>query len=132
MNLSESFLSTSEKHTEEITDYFSGRLTGGFAEGLNNKIMVIRRRCYGIFDVRHLFQRISLTWKDIPYSDVGERYDRLLPRKLPESQNIFLNLMAFGVSPRAYPCSQGNMGLPLQNMKKFADGYLSEFEEQHN
>jgi len=60
MNLSESFLSASEKYMEEITDYFSGRLTGGFAEGLNSKIRVIKRRCYGIFNVRHLFQRIFI------------------------------------------------------------------------
>jgi transposase len=60
INLSESFLSTSEKHIEEISDYFSGRLTSGFAEGLNNKIRVIKRRCYGIFNVRHLFQRIFI------------------------------------------------------------------------
>lgn len=45
---------------EEITDYFIGRQTGGFAEGLNNKIRVIKRRCYGIFNVKHLFQRIFI------------------------------------------------------------------------
>ena len=60
MNLSENFLSTSEKHMEEITNYFTGRLTSGFAEGLNNKIKVIKRRCYGIFNVNHLFQRIFI------------------------------------------------------------------------
>ncbi|HAO19487.1 MAG TPA: hypothetical protein DCQ37_02690 [Desulfobacteraceae bacterium] len=27
---------------------------------LNNKIRVIKRRCYGIFNVRHLFQRIFI------------------------------------------------------------------------
>ncbi|MCP4397169.1 MAG: transposase [bacterium] len=26
----------------------------GFVEGLNNKIKVIKRRCYGIFNVNHL------------------------------------------------------------------------------
>ena len=60
MNLFESFISTLEKHMEEITNYFSERLTGGFVEGLNNKIKVIKRRCYGIFNVRHLFQRIFI------------------------------------------------------------------------
>ena len=29
-------------------------------EGLNNKIKVIKRRCYGVFDIDRLFQRISL------------------------------------------------------------------------
>jgi transposase len=60
INLFESFLSTLEKHMEEITNYFSERLTSGFVEGLNNKIKVIKRRCYGIFNVRHLFQRIFI------------------------------------------------------------------------
>lgn len=59
-NFSENFLPTSEKHTEEITDYFTERFTGGFAEGLNNRIRVIRRRCYGIFNTTHLFQRIFI------------------------------------------------------------------------
>lgn len=58
LNTSENFLRTSEKHMEEITDYFTERLTSGFAEGLNNKIRVIRRRCYGVFNMNHLFQRI--------------------------------------------------------------------------
>lgn len=58
MKLSENFLSASEKHTEEITDYFTGRLTGGSAEGSDNKIRVIRHRCYGISDITHLFRRI--------------------------------------------------------------------------
>ncbi len=29
-------------------------------EGLNNKIKVIKRRCYGILNPDHLFQRILL------------------------------------------------------------------------
>ncbi|NJL58713.1 MAG: ISL3 family transposase [Desulfobacteraceae bacterium] len=60
LNTFENFLRTSEKHMEEITDYFTERLTSGFVEGLNNKIKVIRRRCYGIFNVKHLFQRIFI------------------------------------------------------------------------
>jgi transposase len=60
MKCSESFLPTSEKRMEEITNYFTERQTSGFAEGLNNRIKVIKRRCYGIFDVRHLFQRIFI------------------------------------------------------------------------
>lgn len=60
MNFFESFLSTLEKHMEEITNYFTERQTSGFVEGLNNKIKVIKRRCYGIFNVNHLFQRIFI------------------------------------------------------------------------
>ena len=45
---------------DEITNYFLDRQTSGFVEGLNNKIKVIKRRCYGILNVKHLFQRIYL------------------------------------------------------------------------
>jgi transposase len=44
----------------EIANYFINRQTSGFVEGLNNKITVIKRRCYGILNVKHLFQRIHL------------------------------------------------------------------------
>jgi transposase len=60
LNCFRNFLATLEKRMEEITNYFIGRQTGGFAEGLNNKIKVIKRRCYGIFNVKHLFQRIFI------------------------------------------------------------------------
>ncbi len=54
------FLKTLDKLLEEITNYFIKRQTSGFVEGLNNKIKVIKRRCYGIFNIDHLFQRIFL------------------------------------------------------------------------
>ncbi len=54
------FLSTLDNRMEEITNYFENRLNSGFVEGLNNKIKVIKRRCYGILNVNHLFQRICL------------------------------------------------------------------------
>lgn len=60
ISYSETFLSTLEKYIEEITNYFSERLTSGFVEGLNNKIKVIKRRSYGIFNINHLFQRIFI------------------------------------------------------------------------
>jgi transposase len=53
----DSFLSTLDKRLDEITNYFVARKNSGFVEGLNNKIKVIKRRCYGIFNVGHLFQR---------------------------------------------------------------------------
>jgi len=56
----ESFLQTLEKSLEEITNYFRQRQNSGFVEGLNNKIKVLKRRCYGIFNLPHLFQRIFL------------------------------------------------------------------------
>jgi len=65
------FVTTLEKWMDEIANYFLDRQTSGFVEGLNNKIKVIKRRCYGILNVTHLFQRIHLdlsgyalfTWK---------------------------------------------------------------------
>lgn len=45
---------------EEITNYFIQRENSGFVEGFNNKVKVLKRRCYGIFNLRHLFQRIYL------------------------------------------------------------------------
>lgn len=54
------FLKTLEKWMDAITNYFTDRLSSGFVEGLNNKIKVIKRRCYGIFNIQHLFQRIEL------------------------------------------------------------------------
>lgn len=45
---------------DEILNYFDGRYSSGFVEGLNTKIKVLKRRCYGIFNLAHLFQRITL------------------------------------------------------------------------
>jgi transposase len=56
----DSFLKTLGTWMHEITNYFIDRHSSGFVEGLNNKIKVIKRRCYGILNVRHLFQRIYL------------------------------------------------------------------------
>lgn len=54
------FIKTLRHHFENIANYFVARLSSGFVEGLNNKIKVIKRRCYGIFRLDHLFQRITL------------------------------------------------------------------------
>lgn len=56
------FIITLNKNWSEILNYFyhRQRKNSGFIEGLNNKIKVIKRRCYGIFDINRLFQRISL------------------------------------------------------------------------
>ena len=54
------FLKTLERWWEEITHYFDDRANSGFVEGLNNKIKVLKRRCYGILNREHLFQRICL------------------------------------------------------------------------
>ena len=54
------FLKTLQHWWEEITNYFEDRATSGFVEGLNNKLKVLKRRCYDIFNHNHLFQRIYL------------------------------------------------------------------------
>lgn len=54
------FLKTLEHWWEEITNYFVARANSGFVEGFNNKLKVLKRRCYGIFNLKHLFQRIYL------------------------------------------------------------------------
>lgn len=56
----DSFLQTLEKWKEEIANYFLARPNSGFGEGLNNKIKVLKRRCYGILNLSHLFQRLFL------------------------------------------------------------------------
>lgn len=57
-----SFIVTLQNWQHEITNYFLRRETSGFVEGLNNKIKVIKRRCYGIYDIGRLFQHI---WLDV-------------------------------------------------------------------
>ncbi len=56
----ECFLVTIENWLEPITNYFLERLTSSFVEGFNNRVKVLKRRCYGIFAVDHLFQRLTL------------------------------------------------------------------------
>jgi transposase len=56
----DTFIKTLAQWLDEIANYFLDRQTSGFVEGLNNKIKVIKRRCYGILNVKHLFQRIHL------------------------------------------------------------------------
>lgn len=58
----DSFLMTLANWLNEITNYFLDRQTSGFQEGFNNKIKVLKRRCYGITNVTHLFQRV---WLDL-------------------------------------------------------------------
>jgi transposase len=41
-------------------NYFVDRETSGFVEGFNNKIKVLKRRSYGMTNLKHLFQRIYL------------------------------------------------------------------------
>jgi transposase len=56
----DSFLTTLENWMDEITNFFINRQTSGFVDGFNNKVKVLKRRCYGITILRHLFQRLYL------------------------------------------------------------------------
>ena len=60
LNCFDDFLKLLNTWWEEITNYFIHRENSGFVEGFNNKIKVLKRRCYGIFNLKHLFQRIYL------------------------------------------------------------------------
>ena len=54
------FIKTLHKYKACIVNYFKSRKTSGFVEGLNNKIKVINRRCYGLKKISSTFQRIQL------------------------------------------------------------------------
>lgn len=60
LNCFDSFLTTLTNWWDEITNYFIARLSSGFVEGFNNKVKVLKRRCYGITNLTHLFQRLYL------------------------------------------------------------------------
>jgi transposase len=54
------FLTTLDNYLDEITNYFLNRHSSGFVEGLNNKIKVLKRRCYGLLNLDHFFQRLFI------------------------------------------------------------------------
>jgi transposase len=56
------FLNTLEYWKEGILNCFEGRHTSGFVEGLNNKLKLLKRRCFGLDDPVELFRRL---WLDI-------------------------------------------------------------------
>ena len=54
------FISTLEKLMDEILNYFIHRHNSGFVEGLNNKVKVLKRRCYGLLNHENMFRRLYL------------------------------------------------------------------------
>lgn len=56
------FLMTLQRWQDGILNYFNSRHNSGFVEGLNNKLKVLKRRCFGLDDPIKLFQRL---WLDI-------------------------------------------------------------------
>jgi len=74
------FLKTLHLHQEEISNYVPERYNSGFVEGLNNNIKVIKRRCYGLLNRGHLFQRLYLGL--FGYALCGRRNNGLAPTPL--------------------------------------------------
>jgi transposase len=60
LNCFNGFIKTLTKYKGSIANYFKSRKNSGFVEGLNNKIKVIKRRCYGFTKTESLFQRLVL------------------------------------------------------------------------
>lgn len=56
----DSFLKLLETWQDRIANYFHTHANSGFVEGLNTKLKVLKRRCYGIRNIGRLFQRLSL------------------------------------------------------------------------
>lgn len=54
------FLSLLDTWLDLIVNYFINHQTSGFVEGLNNKLKVLKRRCYGLSNIGRLFQRLTL------------------------------------------------------------------------
>lgn len=73
----DAFLSLLDTWLDRIANYFINHQTSAFVEGLNNKLKVLKRRCYGLRNVTHLFQRLTL---DL------EGYRRFSPWHAPTSR----------------------------------------------
>jgi transposase len=56
----DAFLSLLDRWLDLIANYFIDHQTSSFVEGLNNKLKVLKRRCYGLRNVVRLFQRLTL------------------------------------------------------------------------
>ncbi len=54
------FIKTLERYKSGILNYFKSRKNSGFVEGLNNKIKVLKRRCYGHSKTESIFRRLFL------------------------------------------------------------------------
>ncbi|WP_353618599.1 transposase [Spartinivicinus marinus] len=55
----DNFIKTLMKYKQPITNYFIRRDNSGFVEGFNNKMKVLKRRCYGLSSTKRLFQRLD-------------------------------------------------------------------------
>jgi len=71
---------------EGITNYVINRQTDGF----NDKIKVIKRRCYGILNVKHLFQHIYLDHEGYSLFDCFIK--EICSTRITKEPNFFLCL----------------------------------------
>jgi transposase len=78
----DAFLSLLDTWLDRIANYFINHQTSAFVEGLNNKLKVLKRRCYGVRNVTRLFQRLTL---DL------EGYRRFSPWRVPTSSGAHGN-----------------------------------------
>lgn len=60
LNCFDAFLKLLDSWLDLIANYFIDHESSGFVEGLNNKLKVLKRRCYGIRNVGRIFQRLTL------------------------------------------------------------------------
>ncbi len=60
LNSFNKFMETLSKHMIEVTNYFMQRYNSGFVEEFNNKVKVLKRRCYGLSRPIKLFQRLII------------------------------------------------------------------------
>jgi transposase len=56
----EPFLKLLDTWQDRIANYFIAHANSGFVEGLNTKLKVLKRRCYGMRNIGRLFQRLTL------------------------------------------------------------------------
>ena len=56
----DTFLTLLDTWLDHIANYFIDHQTSSFVEGLNTKLKVLKRRCYGLRNLERLFQRLTL------------------------------------------------------------------------
>lgn len=59
------YIATLEKYKPYTANYFKMRKSSDFIEGINNKLKVAKRRCYGIASVKTIFQRLFLDFQEL-------------------------------------------------------------------
>lgn len=83
INEFENFLGTVDTWPNKITNYSLEVLSSDFVEGFNNRLKVLKRYCYGIFDVDQIFQRLALDTDEYErFCFTSTYYIQLVPREL--------------------------------------------------